>query len=471
MLTFDGGPPFYVEAHPPEAVRSLFTGRNRELSLLDEMLLHANGSPVVVVGMSGSGRTTLCRAYVDWRGERYAGVIFCPGQRFRSADALIEYIAYERALLAAGASAPMRERRDGRPLLVIDDADCFRPSEIGSLLAVSQLRHPGVVPLLTSRGRFPVPFPFATDTHEVRLGALTEADVEALLAKRVTTQAATSKQVEQFLAAAHREGLSLDQLTPRLVLELFYHRELEGSDLKTTLARLVEFLVAPSNIVVFEHEGRLRAAPALQGELAGLIAAAQPPLFATPYIVIPHLAAIWRAQLEEFEALLADTNSDEGTFQRFFESNAHFLQGVEYDRVVAHASLIREGDGPLIPDFMLQPLNSKYANILDLKRPDASLVTGSKDRRRFAHGVHEAVAQVREYREYFAHPEHRRAVEKRYGLTAYYPAALIVIGRQPKTVSAEEMKRIEGDVPNFVTIQTYDDILRMMRRMVELKER
>lgn len=32
------------------------------------------------------------------------------------------------------------------------------------------------------------------------------------------------------------------------------------------------------------------------------------------------------------------------------------------------------------------------------------------------------------------------------------------------------MKRIAGDIPNFVEVQTYDDILRKMRQIVELKE-
>ena len=45
-----------------------------------------------------------------------------------------------------------------------------------------------------------------------------------------------------------------------------------------------------------------------------------------------------------------------------------------------------------------------------------------------------------------------------------------VIGRQPETVSEEEVKRIAGDIPSFVQVQTYDDIFRKMRQMVELKE-
>ena len=76
-------------------------------------------------------------------------------------------------------------------------------------------------------------------------------------------------------------------------------------------------------------------------------------------------------------------------------------------------------------------------------------MTGRKDRRRFAQGLHEAIAQVREYREYFERPEYRRAVQERYGLTAYRPSTLIVIGRQPESVTEEEMKRIEGDAPDF----------------------
>jgi hypothetical protein len=277
------------------------------------------------------------------------------------------------------------------------------------------------------------------------------------------------KLVEQFLSAFGRHGLQPERLTPRVVLHLFKSYLFQG-DLSEAIAELSSHGIDASNIVIFEHEGRLRALPVLQGPPAGIITPSGPPVYAAPYILVPHLGAIWRAQLEEFEALLADLKSIEQTFQSFFERNPHFLRGIDYGRVLAHPSLIREDGSALIPDFLLQPLGSKYANILDLKRPNAKLVTSRRDRRHFAHGVHDAIAQVREYREYFERPEYRRAVQERYDLTSYRPSTFIVIGRQPESVTEEEMKRIAGDLPDFVVVQTYDDLLRKMRRMVELKE-
>src|SRR2546422_5129851 len=40
---------------------------------------------------------------------------------------------------------------------------------------------------------------------------------------------------------------------------------------------------------------------------------------------------------------LAEAKSNERTFQMFFETNPHFLRGIDYGRVVTHSSLLREG--------------------------------------------------------------------------------------------------------------------------------
>jgi Domain of unknown function (DUF4263) len=462
--------PFVFGAAATGTFQSVFAGRDRELRLLDQMLDQSGGSPAFVVGLAGVGKTALCRAYEHLRRDRYSGSVFCAAPQFASPDALIDYIDYQRIQISGQGPFPnIVGSRDSRPLLIVDDVDRFSEQEASYLLTLLHSRSPYFVSLCTTRQRFRFLEISEIPSLELRLAPLPESDLFDLLTNYLSASGGERSTVEQFLNSFKRQGLRPEYLTPRVILHLFNSYLVQG-DLSQAIAELSSRGVNSTNIVILEHEGRLRALPVLQGPPAGIIAPSKPPLYAAPYIVIPHLGAIWRNQLEEFEELLADAKSNERNFQVFFETNPHFLRGIDYGRVVTHPSLLREDGGALIPDFMLQPLGSNYADILDLKRPDAKLVTGRKDRRHFAQGVHEAISQVREYREYFERPEYRRAVQERYGLTAYRPSTLIVIGRQPDIVSEEEMKRIAGDVPSFVEVQTYDDVLRRMRQMVELKE-
>src|SRR5262249_40275511 len=125
----------------------------------------------------------------------------------------------------------------------------------------------------------------------------------------------------------------------------------------------------------------------------------------------------------------------------------------------------RDGTGPLIPDFMLEP-SGGFADVLDLKRPSASLVTGRRDRLHQTAPVTEAIAQVREYRAYFDDPVHRDALHERYGLQAYRPTVAVIIGRDPGPGRDPlELQRIWDELPGHVRIMTYDQLLRQVRRL------
>jgi antiviral defense system Shedu protein SduA/AAA domain-containing protein len=451
-------------------LRETFTGRNHELGLLDQMLDESGGSPAFIVGPAGVGKTTLCRAYELFQNKKYAGTIFCSASQFASPNALIDYIDYQRIRISnQQPSSASNRKRDNRPLLIVDDVDRFSDQEASYLLTLLHSRSPQLVSLCTSRERFRFLEISEIPSLELRLTTLSESEILVLLTSRVELMGGNRTIVARFLKGLNHQGLRPGYLTPQIILQLFNSYMKQG-DLSRAVSELLARGVNASNLVILEHEGRLRALPVFQGSPTEIVAPSKQPLYAAPYVLIPHLSAIWRAQLEEFEDLLADMRSNERTFQSFFEAYPHFLQGIAYDRVLAHPSLVRDEGGVLIPDFMLQPLGSSFADILDLKRPGAKLVTSRKDRRHFAHGVHEAIAQVREYREYFENSKYRRTVYERYGITAYRPSTLIVIGRQPESLTEEEMKRIAGDIPAFVQVQTYDDVLRKMRRMVELKE-
>jgi hypothetical protein len=130
--------------------------------------------------------------------------------------------------------------------------------------------------------------------------------------------------------------------------------------------------------------------------------------------------------------------------------------------------LRRSDDGPLIPDFMLEP-DGALADVLDLKLPSVPLVVGSKDRLRPSAKLADAIAQVREYHAYFEDPAHRRDFQGRYRMTAYRPTAVVVIGRDTGLGSDPlQLRRIWTEQTGQVRVQTYDELLRSIRRLGRL---
>ena len=105
---------------------------------------------------------------------------------------------------------------------------------------------------------------------------------------------------------------------------------------------------------------------------------------------------------------------------------------------------------------------------LDLKLPTENLIVGKKDRLHFSAAVHNAIAQVREYRDYFEVPQNRQKVLGKYGLTAYRPTAAIIIGRDPENVSEEKLKQISEANPSYLKILTYDQLFLQMQQMLNL---
>jgi hypothetical protein len=222
-----------------------------------------------------------------------------------------------------------------------------------------------------------------------------------------------------------------------------------------------------TNLLVVHTPEGLEAYPVSSiGGITVITSTAQT-LTSAPYIVVPNIRHFWKQQLEEFEELLNDPSARESDFQRFFESYPHFLMGLDHKNAIPHPILQRDEEGPLIPDFFLQPLESKFCDVLDLKLPSAKLIVGSKNRKRFGQSVQDAIAQLREYHDYFENPVYRQRVESRYGLTAYRPTLVVIIGRTPESVDAAKLRQITSQHPGF-QITTYDQLYRRMRRLLEM---
>jgi len=162
--------------------------------------------------------------------------------------------------------------------------------------------------------------------------------------------------------------------------------------------------------------------------------------------------------IEEFEELMNDKRAKEQDFQEFFERNDEFILNDEYRCAHSKIVLEREDEGPLIPDFVMQPIDqSGLCDILELKTPHVNVFVLKKNRLRFSAAVMEAAAQLREYSIYFDEQRNREKVYAKYSVEAYKPRMIVVLGRSG-TLSPVEIRKAESDLGN-IKLKTYDEIL------------
>jgi len=268
----------HISNEPLSLLREVFTGRDHELGLLDQMLDESGGSPAFVVGPAGVGKTTLCRAYEVFQNKKYPGTIFCSASQFASPDALIDYIDYQRTRISNQQPSSASDRkRDNRPLLVVDDVDRFSDPEASYLLTLLHSRAPQLVSLCTSRERFRFLEISEIPSLELRLAPLSQNEILALLTNQVELMGGDRTIVGKFLNLLNHQGLLPEYLTPRVILQLFNSYMKQG-DLPRAVAELSARGVNASNLVILEHEGRLRALPVFQGSPAEIVAPSKQPL-------------------------------------------------------------------------------------------------------------------------------------------------------------------------------------------------
>lgn len=129
---------------------------------------------------------------------------------------------------------------------------------------------------------------------------------------------------------------------------------------------------------------------------------------------------------------LVNAGASEKDFQTFFEQHPEFLLapgGGQYCRLHPQLVLDEESGSSLIPDFFLEKVNSYFCDICDLKRPTEALAKHQRHRPRFRDTVFEAVAQLERYRNWFEDRVPREEFKRRYGLDAYRPKVVLIIGR------------------------------------------
>lgn len=451
-------------------IGKLFTARTNELKHLHALLNTSKPKPVLIVGPRGMGKTALLYMYQHQFKHEYAGTTFISGQQILSVSAFLPYILYR---IAADNNLPVDTPHAAltyistlkkKYLIIVDDAHAITQREILKDPSSFQRLGPNVLFVLSSSI---MPFhraPFSL----MPLQALSDVEITELLRTRIKAFGGNEPDLESFLSTVHSLNIEYRELSPRFIIQLLdYH--LKGVTLQDALEHVrSQYFISPSHLIISEVEGRLAALPTLQQSPLGVVSETGVLLESVPFIIIPNIRYHWHREIGEFEALLNDPRTPEAVYQEYFEKYSHYLKGIEYKAIYPHIALERDqGEGALIPDFLLQPISSKFVDILDLKLPTEKLVVGTENRKRLSQSVHDAVAQVREYRDYFENSNYREFISQKYGITSYRPKAIVVIGRRPTEITEEKMRQITSDIPSHLSIVTYDDLYEKMKMLAD----
>jgi len=224
-------------------------------------------------------------------------------------------------------------------------------------------------------------------------------------------------------------------------------------------------------LVAYDH-GRYRVGPALtprERDKEGYLYYGPADQRGGYYTVDRDIVGI-QYEVEQFEVLINNPDVSELDLQRFFVENPHFLIATRLLQPLPHVALVDRGGKVLIPDFVLKPIVASIRDsnweVLDLKLPQAKLLAGPRDHVRFSRDVVQAIAQVKDYKDYFEDPRNSDQVQLILGHRLRHPRLGVLIGRLPSSVTeVEELEKQQTREPG-VRIVTYDEILETQKKLV-----
>jgi hypothetical protein len=175
-------------------------------------------------------------------------------------------------------------------------------------------------------------------------------------------------------------------------------------------------------------------------------------------------------EIEKFEALINDPDVTELDLQHFFEENPHFLISTRLMQALPHVPLIDAHGKLLVPDFVIKPIVAVQRDsnweILDLKHPQAKLLAGPSNHKRFSQDVMKAINQVKDYRDHFENPAHATAIADLLGHPLRHPRLGVLIGRMPVDEEIEPFENAQAREAG-VRIVTYDEILETQKQLIK----
>jgi len=208
---------------------------------------------------------------------------------------------------------------------------------------------------------------------------------------------------------------------------------------------------------------RLRCVPYHSHAIHGITTARSSQLLVgRPGVIACTTATVLADEISQLERLLNDPSTREHDIQRFFEAHPNFLRGINYKHIYPQLVLQRDDGTRLIPDFILEPYDDEWCDILDIKLPRQKILVGRKDRATLAAGIHKVAAQLREYSAYFEQDKYRRFVRQKYGLRVHRPRLIALVGRDLVQMDSTEVRRAMTAYDGL-DVMTFDKLIRHAR--------
>lgn len=175
---------------------------------------------------------------------------------------------------------------------------------------------------------------------------------------------------------------------------------------------------------------------------------------------------IWNETVvDRLEWLINKHDIKESELDLFFNMYPSFILDDLHCSILPQLILLKETGGTLRPDFIVQRADSKYVDIVEIKRPIPKLVSGTFDRPILTREFAKAIAQLKEYRDWFRIQSHRKWFRRKYGLEGYEPALTLIIGRS--TGFKNEIVRKQVLEGSNINVITYDELLLISKRRRE----
>ncbi len=160
--------------------------------------------------------------------------------------------------------------------------------------------------------------------------------------------------------------------------------------------------------------------------------------------------------LGDLEALIRDDGVAERELQDFMEAYPEFITGIDYIEAVPLVVFELDDGSKHIPDFVLRPIGSDPCDLLELKRPDAKVVTVVGNDRVLSRTAAAGVRQLERYSEALFSPGVRDRVAQQYGLEIVRPRLQLVVGRI-SSVNPSDIRAAAAF--STVQVETWDHIL------------
>nr|WP_236017537.1 Shedu anti-phage system protein SduA domain-containing protein [Roseivirga sp. E12] len=171
-----------------------------------------------------------------------------------------------------------------------------------------------------------------------------------------------------------------------------------------------------------------------------------------------------KEKIEEFEYLINKKNVREQELHFFFEKNPDFLLFNDNYHKLRSKIVLESTEGNLIPDFVLEPYDDYYSDLVELKLPTKKIFSGTnKNRIKYSQNVAEGIAQLRTYSNYFQDSNNRNIVKSKYDIEIYKPTMYLIIGRTTDLDPAIK-KDVNYELPDNYEVISYDQILNRYER-------